>query len=65
MNGSLVYHFAEPHHGVLCLVYASTKTREKAETILEDCFAQGEVSDYEFIAIVKRSERYCILVRAD
>jgi hypothetical protein len=24
--------------------YASAKTREKAEAILEDCFAEGEIS---------------------
>jgi len=64
MNGSTIYHYVKPHHGVLALIYASAKTREKAEALLEDCFATGEVSEYEFLAIVKRHNRYCVLVRA-
>ena len=64
MNGTLHYHFVEPHHGVMTLIYASAKTRDRAEAILEDCFATGEVSDHEFIAIEFIAGRYCVLVRA-
>ena len=65
MNGSTIYHYVKPHHGVLALIYASAKTREKAGAILEDCFAAGEVSEYEFLAIIKHQDRYCVLVRAE
>lgn len=41
-------------------VYASCKTRERAEAILEDMFASGEVCEGERPLIERKGKRWCI-----
>lgn len=45
-------------------VYASAKTLERAGAILEEMFAAGEISECERPRIVKRGNRYCIMLAA-
>jgi hypothetical protein len=43
--------------------YANYSTRAKAEAALEDMFACGDVTAYEFITITKRTGRWHIMLR--
>lgn len=60
MNGSTLI-----HHGKLCFVYASAKTRDRVYAILEDCWASGEIGENEFCEIVRHKGRFCLILAAE
>lgn len=60
MNGST--HF---HKNKLCVILASYKSYERADSVLDDMFSEGEISWSEFAGIVKIKGKFCILSFAE
>lgn len=49
----------------LCFVYASARTYQQAYSILEDCYATGDVSEHEYHDIIKFRGRWCLILAAE